>query len=93
MIKRDKLEKSLKKKGFKEDRDGKHKRYVLFVNDIDMGIWTVTSHGSKRKDISGPLFSDIKNQLKLSGKELVGLAECSLSGEKYVELLRERGHI
>ncbi len=92
-LKKAKFEKVLKKKGFREIKQGKHKRYVLFVDGEDTGIWTVTSHGSKKTDISGKLLSDIKNQLKLNWKEFDAFEKCPLTYEKYVSLLRERGYI
>lgn len=84
------IERALQDKGFKLDLKSE-RFFVLFVNGQKMGIRTFISHGER--DVSENLFSLMARQLHLTKAELRDLVECTLSGERYVELMRGRGFI
>lgn len=90
---RDKLEQSLQKKGFVMDASKDHRYFHLVVNGKQPGIYTKTSHGSKKYKVLGkPLQSDVKNQLKLdSSNQLRDFVECPLTEAMYLKLLRKKG--
>lgn len=82
------IERALQAKGFKLDLKSE-RFFVLFVNGQKMGIRTFISHGER--DVTESLFSLMAHQLHLTKAELRDLAECTLSGERYAELMRGRG--
>lgn len=91
-LERDDVEASLKRKGFvEENRD--HRFFKLFVNGKYTGIYTKTSYGKKYKSLGKSLVSDMAKQLYLTTKQFESLVDCTLSGEGYLELLRQRGEL
>jgi len=90
---RDKLEKSLLKKGFVMDDTKDHRYFHLVVDGKEPGISTKTSHGSKTHKVLGkPLQSDVKKQLNLdTSKQLREYVDCSLTLDKYLDILKEKG--
>jgi len=84
---------TLEKKGFTRS-DTDHAQFRLMIGDKFTGVKTMVSHG--REDIARgrTLFQSIKRQLKLdTNNELADFLDCPMTKERYVELLRERGHI
>ena len=84
------IEAALKKKGFAQ-KETHHRIFCLCVNGRITGVHTFLSHGLK--DYSADLLAKMKNQLHLSGKEFTDLIQCPLTGERYLQLLVERGII
>ena len=81
------VEQALCKKGFqKEDND--HRRFRLYIDGKKKSIRTMTSHNGQ--DIDNHLQSCMARQMKLSKSEFLLFVACTMSGEKYVELLRVR---
>lgn len=54
---------------------------------------TKTSFGSKYKTLGPPLVSQMARQCKLTKPQFQELVECTLSHEKYEEILEKAGHI
>lgn len=81
---------SLLKKGFVA-RTGHHVNLALHVDGVYKGVSTYISHGNK--DYGDALLSSMSKQLHLSKAELLEFIDCQMSGDDYLVLLRERGHI
>jgi hypothetical protein len=88
-----KLEKALKKKGFRLQGGGDHKYYRLYVGDKPTSVLTKVSLGS-RYTLSDNLASATKRQLRLdTSAELTDFVSCPLSEERYIALLIDRGKV
>lgn len=81
---------ALRRKGF-VDRNGDHKFFVLFVGDKKTRISTKISHGER--EIHDGNLGLMARQMELTGSELRRFVECSMSGDHYATLMRERGMI
>lgn len=82
------IKRALSKKGFVEE-SSKHIKYILCDEEGKTSrIFTIFSHGSK--EYSDDLLSAMAKQLKLEKSEFIRFVECTLSHEKYLELLREK---
>lgn len=90
---RDKLERSLRRKGFVMDDKRDHRFFHLVVDGKRPGIYTKTSHGSKEnKILRNPLQSKVKKQLKLDNiNQLKKFVDCPLTYEKYLGILKKKG--
>jgi len=84
------IERALLAKGFKLEKRAE-RYFFLYTNGRRTRVQTHISHGER--DVSENLFSHMARQLHLTKAELRDLVECTLSGERYVELLRGRGFI
>ena len=82
------IDKALTKKGFvKEDKD--HHYYYYYYNGKKTSIKTKTSHG--KSEIYDNLISEMSKQLLLDKDEFIRLIQCTLDGEKYKEILINKG--
>jgi predicted RNA binding protein YcfA (HicA-like mRNA interferase family) len=81
---------NLQRKGFVPD-EGDHTFYRLFVDGKNTGIRTKISHGEK--EIHDGLLAQMAKQARLVKKEFLELVDCPMSDARYLELLRERGHL
>ena len=91
-IERDTIREKLEAKGFKnESKD--HEFYYLYCNGKKMSVFTKISHGSKYKDYGDSLIAKVHRQMSITKKEFLDFIECSLTKEKYIALLIERGKI
>jgi predicted RNA binding protein YcfA (HicA-like mRNA interferase family) len=81
---------NLERKGFVPD-EGDHTFYRLFVNGKNTGIRTKISHGEK--EIHDGLLSQMAKQIRLAKKEFLELVDCPMTESRYLQLLRERGHL
>ena len=75
-------------KGF-EQQVTHHEMYWLVVDGIKRPIHTFLSHGAR--EYGDSVLGKVAQQLRLRRKELDALIECSLDGQGYVLLLKERG--
>lgn len=87
VIKTRDIERALLSKGFQRV-DSDHKYYFLYVNGKKTSVRTKISHGTD--EYGDRLLGLMKDQLHLGKRELEEFVECSLSGEKYKELLIEK---
>lgn len=86
---KNKVTRSLEKKGFKATRAKKHTHYVYFdLQDRATTITTSVSHGSK-KDFGAALLSIMASQLKLSYKEFCQFVDCDLTQQHYEQILED----
>lgn len=94
-LSRDKIEKSLKKKGFVPDSTREHHRYYHHqVNGKPSGAYAYVSHGTGYKVYGDGLLLKMYKTLKLDDKQqLVRLVGCPMTGEEYVEILKNKGVI
>jgi hypothetical protein len=84
---------NLPKKGF-EKRDGHHIYFHLVVDGKITGIKTWVSHSASVKTISGGLLTAMKKQLRLERtSDFVDLIACPMTGEQFIRILRENGHL
>jgi len=81
---------ALRRKSF-ETYKSHHLMYWLVVKGQRTAIRTRISHGERKAD--DWLLGQIARQLHLSKQELEDLIDCPLSGEQYVRLMVERGHL
>lgn len=88
MLKARDIARSLLRKGFREDRSGDHRRFAHVHEGRLTGVETMISHGEG--EVGAPLVAAMSRQLRLSKKEFRSLVGCSLSGDGYVALLRDR---
>lgn len=83
------IEAALQKKGFlKENKD--HHYYTFYSENKKTAIFTKISYGSEYKTYGQTLLSKMSKQLKLSNKELLDLIDCDISGERYLEILKNK---
>ena len=85
-----KVEKSLKKKGFKQE-PGDHKFFVLYVDGKRTNIRTKTSHCGQ--DIDKYLINQMRKQVHLEEEDIINLIKCPLSEEEYKKIVTEGGYI
>ena len=78
----DKVSKSLKKKGFVENKT--HHKYYEFFHDGKLILHTKLSHNGQ--DINDYLISQMKSQCMLDKKNFLDLINCPLSQEDYIKI-------
>jgi hypothetical protein len=83
--------KNLKKKGFVDSisRSDDHK-YLEYCIAGKMIAYTKVSHGSG-KDLDDYLVRQMASQCKLTKQQFCDLANCPLSAEEYLKILKEKG--
>jgi len=84
------VEQSLLRKGFIRDND-RHRIFWFHHNGERKPIRTMTSHN--KQDIDVYLQGEMSRQMCLTKKEFVAFVSCTISGESYVKLMRERGKV
>ena len=88
-ISRRRAEHSLKQKGFVQD-NREHRMFYLYVDGQRTPIFTYTSHGGREIDDS--LLSLMRRELRLqTNRQARDLLICPMTGESYVQWLREQG--
>jgi hypothetical protein len=92
-LERSKVQANLPKKGFSEQDDRKHVFYHFYYEGKKTHIRTHVSHGSKYKTLGVDLVSSMAKQCKLTIKDFRGLAECTVSQEEYIILLKNAGEV
>ncbi len=76
------------KKGYKFDSEGKkHKVYRYYYNGLKTTITTHVSHGSSTVSEGSKPFIGMKDQMRLSNKDLKRFLGCNLDGEEYEKIL------
>lgn len=94
IIKRRIIEKSLKEKGFRCERNRGHRYYYFWHKGKKTHIRTKVSTGTGYEDYGFDLISSMKFQLRLTNlKETKGLLECPMGLREYTNLLLQRGDI
>ncbi len=80
--------KNLKSKGFEDatNKSDDHK-YLNFFHNGRIILHTKISHGAK--DLNDFLIKQMSSQCKLSKEEFKDLANCPLSEEAYIQILKE----
>lgn len=68
-----------------------HEYFALKVAGQKFPIRTKISHGQTK--IEEQLIRAMAKQLYLTNSEFIDLISCTISGEQYVQLLKERGRI
>lgn len=84
------IESALLRKGFRF-ADSHHKFLRLFRGTEPQPVQTFLSHGSK--EYGDQLLAQVARQLHLTKAELLRLIDCEMSGEDYMTLMLERGHV
>lgn len=88
------VRRSLKKKGFVEEKDRHHVYLRLFYKGKKTHIYTYCSHGADSQDIRHAVASAMKLQLALdTRKQLEDLINCPMSLETYLGVLQEKDSI
>lgn len=89
-IDRKTIESSLRKKGFVEE-GGDHKYFYHEVDGRRTGPYTFTSRGSVYKTYGDTLLKKMRFQLRLDSlTQAKHLLECSMDGDEYNSILREK---
>ena len=81
---------ALLNKGF-ESVESHHTMLWLVVGGGRRNIHTWISHGQRKAD--DRLLNHIARELHLSKPELLLFIRCEIGYERYVELMKERGHL
>ena len=90
-IKRKKLKKALKKKGFKKSIGGNHTKFFFYYRWKKTSIFTIFSRGSKYKKYDISLLSKMSTQLKMTNKQFENFIKCQFTEKDYIRNLKERG--
>lgn len=89
--------KALKNKGYKPDNENKddgHRYFYLHIDGNQTEIYTYFSHRNSGGDVQINEIRGMKNQMKLrSIQQVYDFIDCSLTGEVYLNQLREDGYI
>lgn len=86
-LKTDKIDKSLRKKGFtKEEKD--HHYYFYYYKGKKTAIHTKTSHG--KSEIGDSLIGLMSKQLHLEKGQFIRLIQCTLDAKGYEKILIEK---
>ena len=82
----------MKQKGFREQEKTKHRYYYFVYQGKDTGVSTFVSRGTKYKEISDSLLSQMWKQLHLNNrKELLDLVDCPMGEAQLMALLQTKG--
>lgn len=92
-LERDRIQDNLPKKGFVETRDRNHIFYHFHHDGKKTHIRTHVSHGSKYRVLGNDLVSAMAKQCKLTTKMFRGLAECNVSHDEYIKVLKSSGEL
>ena len=85
-----KIQSSLKKKGFEEDKSRSHIVYEYQTLDgNESGISTHMSHGSKSKNLSKQLCAKMAKQCKLTKNNFARFVDCSMDQNEYEENVKK----
>lgn len=88
------VEAALCRKGFEEDRGGRHTFFVYHTTGgRRTAVRTMTSHGAGGRTLGDPLLVQMARQCKLQRGQFLELVDCPLGRERYEEILREAGEI
>ena len=88
------VRKSLKKKGFVEDKKGHHVYLRHLHNGKRTGAYTLVSHSKPSADVGDDIVKSMKRQLKLrTNQDVHELVECPMTSENYVDVLEQSGII
>lgn len=84
--------KNLLKKGFvRAVNKGDDHKWIELVHEGKVILHTKISHGSN--ELNDYLIKQMYTQCKLEKKAFIQLASCTLSGPKYIEILKQSGMI
>jgi hypothetical protein len=78
------IRKSLIKKGFIEEPDGKHIYYFFYYEGKKSSISTHISHGDI--EIGDPLIHDMSKETNLTKREFIKLIDCHMSMGQYIKI-------
>jgi DNA-binding MarR family transcriptional regulator len=82
---------ALLKKGFIEKEFGNHRKLLLDTGGANANIRTYYSHGAR--ECNDYILGQMAKHLCLTRAQLDALIDCQMSGDEYVEILRERGEV
>ncbi len=85
----DKTKKALLNKGFVQD--DRHHHFYLLYHQGKVVVYTKMSHNDQ--DIGDQLISKMYKQCKINKRQFFDLIDCSLSGDGYIDILKENGTI
>jgi predicted RNA binding protein YcfA (HicA-like mRNA interferase family) len=89
-LSRRKVEKALKKKGFKMEDDRDHRFYFLDKPVPKKSIFTKISTGTDYKTLGNGLVGKIARQIKLSKDDFLKYVDCSISLKDYYKILKSK---
>lgn len=84
------IRKALTAKGFRGEQSH-HQMFFLYVEGKRTQVRTRISHG--KREYGDSLLAQMARQVRLQRREFNDLIECPMSGEAYLQLLRERGEV
>lgn len=87
ILKTNQIDKALTKKGF-EARPKDHNFYYYINDGKKTNIFTKNSHS--KNEVNDFLIGKMASQLHLNKEQFKELIQCTLSAEKYKEILREK---
>ena len=93
-MKVDRLEaiRSLRQKGFREDKTRDHIYFYHEYNGKETGPCTKISHSRRVRDISGDLLLSMRKQLRLdTNRDAVDLLSCPMDGDEFNSKMKAKG--
>ncbi|MDR2438177.1 MAG: hypothetical protein LBE12_02245 [Planctomycetaceae bacterium] len=87
--KRTEIETALSQKGFQLQENKDH-RYYFFRYNGRLITRTKVSHGTKYKDLSDDLISQMAKQCRLSKNDFLKFVDCSVSQQQYEIKLQQQ---
>ena len=89
--KRAKLERALKKKGFRQTEKSGHRYFDFYFEGKRTSVSTSVSRGTSYRELSDDLLSKMWKQLHLNSKwELENLVDCPMSQDDLVAVLHQK---
>jgi predicted RNA binding protein YcfA (HicA-like mRNA interferase family) len=85
------IREALSAKGFRESPNRDHCYLFFYLKGKKSSVFTKMSHG--KSEVGDGLISSMAKQVKLNKSQFQGLVECSLTADKYAELLISGGHV
>lgn len=85
------IESALSEKGFQREHGRDHIFYFFARGGRRTRVYTKVSHSGK--DVGPKLISRMARQCKLTKAQFLGLVDCSLTGEGYLKVLMDGGHL
>lgn len=85
------IDRALLKKGFVRE-NSKDRVYRLWAEGRPTGVKTILSHTSSM-DYDDHLLAQMAKQMRLTKRELLQFVQCTMSGDKYADLMIERGWV
>lgn len=90
-LKANKISGSLERKGFKKETNHDHYKFYFYIDGKRASVNTKISLGEN--EIGEPLIKRMSDQMKLNKSQFIDFVSCTISEERYIDILREKGFL